>query len=105
MVDTVRRFISDIVGLVEDSYERDVDMFSRWWHRDDISKVYLSQDLFDRLMEEEGLEGEGRRIVVADARVVREAHPQVDMDFVVDFHGHYPIGYRPSQYGLRSLAS
>jgi len=97
---TVKNFIQRMLEDVERSYENDTNCVSRWWHRNDSTQVYLSPDLFSRLLREEGVSESPNQISLVGIVVKNQKHPKINTDFAIDVHEHYPVGYDASHCGL-----
>src|SRR3989344_3781292 len=99
--DTVLQFLKSYVAEAEGEYESEVCKLSRWWHRNSPNKVFLSEPLAERLEGEMGLEKE-RRIkidgdqliaIVGGVYVLAKQNPEFALDFVVDVHSNYLVGW------------
>jgi hypothetical protein len=100
MIDTVGKFIQLILEDAEESYERDTTCVARWWHRNNATQLYLSPDLFSRLLREEGILGSPNQISLVGIVVRNQKHPKICTDFTIDMHEHYQIGYDAQSRGL-----
>jgi len=100
-MDAVKEFVISILRRAETSYRNEVNPFSRGLHHLGKTTVYLAQGLFERLMNEMGVQGEVEKILINGTPVVRGPHTSNRMDCVVDMHSHFPMGYNPCAYGLR----
>ena len=102
MVDTIREFIRQMMPDAAESYEDHAGGLSRWLHKNKPTKIYLSHELFSRVSDEEGIPNRPDRFNLGRLVIIDGGHPDMLSDFVIDVHGHFPVGYDPYHYGLKN---
>lgn len=102
---TVAEFVDAILAeeITTGGYTSHKGRLSRWLRRNEANSVFLSPNLFERWVREQGISRsceEGHSLYGGRIRFVNGQPEGTNCDVTLDIHGHYRVGFGSTSNGL-----